>query len=75
MIELLIGSGISMLVQIMKERLRMKQKDIMVVLFLLSILVGIIHYEFEKYNLIEDMTQILAGAGAFYAFVIRTMKK
>ena len=75
MVELIIGSGISILVQYLKEKRNMNKQEIMIILFILSVFSGIAYHGLERYNMLEDVLQILTGAGAFYAFVIRNMKK
>ena len=65
------GVGVSLLVQFIKTKIGLNSAGSMILVAGLALLGSFAYFFFDKYGMLESVLQILATAGAFYAFIIR----
>lgn len=69
------GIGVSLLVEFIKTKFNLSTTGNLALVAALSLVGAVAYFFFDKYGLMESVLQILATAGAFYAFIIRPVQK
>jgi hypothetical protein len=72
---LFVGILVSLVVQFIKTRFKTTQIGTLLAVAVMAIVGSTAAYFLTEYDLYEVVLQILATAGAFYAFIIRTVEK
>ena len=67
------GVAVSLLVQLIKTKLGLSSTSTMFLVVLLSLAGGLSFYLFQMFGLWTAVLQILTIAGAFYAFIVRSL--
>jgi len=71
----LCGVLVSMIISAAKKNWKLDKTQTMSLVVILSFAGGIAFFLLKQYGLWESLLQILMGAGAFYAFILKNLSK
>lgn len=69
--ELIIGAGVSLIIQFIKTQLKLSEYWTLFALFVLAVVAAAVYQVFVHTGLWEIVRETLVYAGAFYAFIIQ----
>ena len=72
--EILIGSVVSLLIQLTKKYLGTERWVTVLFAVSSSLVAAVIYYALQETNLIDTAVRILTSAGAFYAFILKQLE-
>lgn len=73
--EIIIGAGISLLMQLVKGQMRLGEYGTLIVLFIVSITCAAIYQALIHTGFWDITYEILVTAGAFYTFIVQRFTK
>lgn len=68
------GMAVSLFIELLKTQFKLSGLETGFVVFILSLISAVVYYLLNMYGLLEAVIQILATAGAFYAFIVKNLK-